>query len=139
MLHIRQSAVHAAGFGIDDLAVQQVVNEEAALGQVCVRLGQIVHPAHLRAGGVHIGNAVQPQQDHIALCAHTQHAGLACALGRAEQPLEFCQKRRAVTERQGLHFAAHAVGGHDLAGGKIVSHIFLLIQKKHFTLRQSAL
>ena len=60
-VHVRQSAVHAAGFGIDDLAVQQVVNEETALGQACVRLSQIVHPAHLCAGGVHIVDAVEAQ------------------------------------------------------------------------------
>ena len=60
-VHVRQSAVHAAGFGIDDLAVQQVVNEEAALGQACVRLSQIVHPAHLGAGGVHIVDTVEAQ------------------------------------------------------------------------------
>ena len=141
MVHLGQDAVDSAGVGIHDLTAQQVIDKITALGQTSVRLGKVVGAAHLSACSVHIGYISQAQQDDIALGAHAEDAALPCAVGGSVQSLELGQEFCAVTQRQGFHFATHAVGGYDLAGGKIALHGMILLTriKKHFTRRQSAL
>ena len=74
--------------------------------------------ADLGAGGVHIFDAAQTNQQHIALGAYPKQRRFAAAFSRFVQPLELGQKSRAIAKRQGFHLTADTVGGDDLQAGR---------------------
>ena len=127
ILHL---AVFAAGFGIHHRAANDILNKIAALGQLYGIMRHIQRFAACSTGSIHILYALQRDQRQIALCAHTANVYRALALRIPIQRFGLGQKGGAVTIQLGLHFAAHAMGGHNAADLKIILHGVLLFDRK---------
>ena len=80
-------------------------------------------------GGIHIVHAFQLQQSHLPLRTDGDDFIGSAALCRGVQPAHLFQKSHAVAPKLQLHFAAHAVGRHDLTCFQILLHCNLPVSR----------
>ena len=80
------------------------------------------------AGSVHIVHALQLEQRHLPLRADGGDVIALAALCRSIETARLFEEIHAVAPQLQLHFAAHTVGGDDLACFQILLHKFAPVQ-----------
>ena len=101
---------------------------EKALGQGGVAAVEVEHLTPQGAGGVHIVHALQLEQRHLPLRADGGDVIALAALCRRIETACLFEEIHAVAPQLQLHFAAHTVGGDDLACFQILLHILAPVQ-----------
>ncbi len=115
VIHAGDDAVHPAGVGVPHFAPDQVGHIPAALGQGGVAAVEVEYLTPQGAGGVHIVHALQLEQSHLPLWADGDDVIAPAALCRRVETARLFEEIHAVAPQLQLHFAAHTVGGDDLA------------------------
>ena len=124
VVHAGDDAVHLSGVGVPHLAADEVGHIPPALGQGGVAAVEVEHLTPQRAGGVHIVHALQLEQRHLPLRADGGDVIAPAALCRGVETARLFEEIHAVAPQLQLHFAAHTVGGDDLACFQILLHKF---------------
>ena len=124
MVHAGDDAVHLAGVGVPHLAADEVGHIPLARWQSGIVTVKVEHLPPQGVGGVHVVHALQLEQRHLPLRADGGDVIALAALCRGIEAARLFEEIHAVTPQLQLHFAAHAVGGDDLACFQILLHKF---------------